>query len=88
MTCRLCCCVWVFITTYETRYFNNRRQESTAFQVSVYNLKAFSEKVAPYLVLKQMSERKCFSESNTDNVSREIFFERAETPPGMVRSAA
>ena len=66
----------IYSTTYETRYFNNRRQEEiTAYQVSVYNLKAFSEQVAPHLVLKKMSPDTVFQEEASDNVSRTIFFE-------------
>jgi len=71
----------IYSTTYETRYFNNRRQEEiTAFQVSVYDLKGFSEKVAPYLVLKQMSEHSSFQEEAKDDVSREMFFEEIGAP--------
>lgn len=63
----------IYSTTYETQYFNNRRQqEITAFQVSVYNLKAFSEKIAPHLVLKRMSENSAFQDEATDSISREI----------------
>ncbi len=66
----------IYSTTYETRYFNNRRQEEiTAYQVSVYDLKAFSQKIAPKLVLKKMSEHSAFQDAFKDDVSREIFFE-------------
>ncbi len=66
-------------TTYETTYYNHRRNEEiTAFQVSVYNLKSFAEKVSPHLVLKKMSGRSAFQEEATDSVSRSIFFEKLE----------
>jgi DNA polymerase III alpha subunit/intein/homing endonuclease len=41
----------IYSTIYESQYFNNRRnQQMTAYQVTVYDLKAFAENIAPYLV--------------------------------------
>ncbi|MBL7803072.1 MAG: DNA polymerase III subunit alpha, partial [Saprospiraceae bacterium] len=63
-------------TSYETRYFNNRRQELiTAYQVTVYNLKAFSDLIAPHLVAKKMPLRDYSGLEFADGVSREVFFE-------------
>ncbi|MFN4146626.1 MAG: DNA polymerase III subunit alpha, partial [Runella sp.] len=42
---------------YESFYHNNRRnQKMTAYQITVYNLKAFAELIAPHLVVKRMKE--------------------------------
>lgn len=62
-------------TIYEATYFNNRRQEHlTAYQISVYNLKSFAEKIAPHLVLKQMPDRELPFDESRDSVSRVLFF--------------
>lgn len=69
----------IYSTAYETRYFNNRRQEEvTAYQVSVYNLKAFSDKIAPFLVSKKMPERELTGNESRDALSRTIFFSEVE----------
>ncbi len=64
----------IYATTYESKYFNNRRKEEiTAYQVSVYNIPQFEEKIAPYLVLKKMPKRGPFLAEIKDDVSRPVF---------------
>lgn len=66
----------IHATTYESKYFNNRRQEEiTAYQVSVYDLKAFAALIAPHLVSKKMSPQSAFQPETKDDLSRELFFE-------------
>jgi DNA polymerase-3 subunit alpha len=77
----------IHATIYESRYFNNRRaQEITAYQVSVYDLKAFAAQIAPHLVLKKMSENTAYQSVAKDDVSRALFFqELAEAWSGSQR---
>ncbi|MBK8192199.1 MAG: hypothetical protein IPK76_02885 [Lewinellaceae bacterium] len=70
----------IYATIYESRYFNNRRQEQIiAYQLTVYNLKTFNDKIAPYLLLKKMPEGELCSEELRDKVSRNIFLQEVET---------
>jgi len=69
----------IYSTTCETKYFNNQRQEEiTAYQVSVYNIPQFAEKIAPHLVLKKMPERGAFLAEIKDDLSRPVFFEEID----------
>ncbi len=66
----------IYTVTYESTYFNNRReQEMTAYQVTVYNLKAFAETIAPHLVVKKMKEVKLTGNEVHDSVSRQKFLD-------------
>ncbi|MBC7776774.1 MAG: DNA polymerase III subunit alpha [Phycisphaerae bacterium] len=64
----------IYSKIYESAYYSNRRQKTmTAYQLTVYNLELFEEKVAPHLKLKQLVERERMAESR-DDVSRPILF--------------
>ncbi|MEZ4901508.1 MAG: LAGLIDADG family homing endonuclease [Spirosomataceae bacterium] len=66
----------IYSITYESYYHNNRRnQEMTAYQVTVYNLKSFSEIIAPHLVVKKMKDVKLTGNEVHDAVSRPIFLD-------------
>lgn len=62
---------------YESHYYSERRKgETTAYQVSVYDLRAFQELISPHLVSKKMVNKKSSSRPITkDTVSRDIFVE-------------
>jgi DNA polymerase-3 subunit alpha len=61
---------------YESRYYSGRRgREVSAYQVTVYNLKAFAELVAPHLVAKKMRRAEFTGEERRDSVSRPILLE-------------
>ena len=69
----------IHATIYESQYFNNRRQQTiTAFQITVYNLKVFAEKIAPHLLLKKMPERALSGFESQDDLSRVLFFEEMD----------
>jgi len=66
----------IYSIVYESKYFNNRRnQEMTAFQVTVYDLKAFAAHIAPTLITKSMPNRDFSGEENKDSVDRALFVE-------------
>ncbi|MFN4145436.1 MAG: OB-fold nucleic acid binding domain-containing protein, partial [Runella sp.] len=61
---------------YESFYHNNRRnQKMTAYQITVYNLKAFAELIAPHLVVKRMKEVKLTGFEVHDSISRQLFLD-------------
>jgi DNA polymerase III alpha subunit len=61
----------IYSTIYESKYYNNRRkQEVTAYQVTVYQLKSFADIIAPHLVLKQMPGRE--AELALEKTSRNV----------------
>lgn len=62
---------------YESHYYSERRKgETTAYQVSVYDLRAFQELISPHLVSKKMVNKNSSSRPITkDSVSRDIFVE-------------
>ena len=78
----------IYSNIYESTYYNNRRQEQIiAYQVTVYNLKAFSEKIAAHLLLKQMKSGDLHGEEFRDKVSRDIFLKEVELEwTGSVKS--
>ncbi len=64
----------IFSNIYESTYFSERRSGiTTAYQVTVYNLKAFEEAIAPHLKLKKMRVGSRQAETK-DDVSRSVFF--------------
>jgi DNA polymerase III subunit alpha len=66
----------IHASIYETAYFSEKRQQpTTAYQVTVYNLKAFSEKIAPLTLLKKVPSKARFGEEFRDNVDRHLFFQ-------------
>ncbi|HYH85096.1 MAG TPA: LAGLIDADG family homing endonuclease, partial [Pyrinomonadaceae bacterium] len=64
-------------SVYESSYYSNRRGRNTAaYQVTVYNLKAFGEWIAPHLVTKAMRRTETSDRGETrDAVSRSILME-------------
>jgi len=61
-------------STCEATYFNNRRsQEMTAYQVTLYDLKAFAKWIAPYLVTKKMFAKEYSGEEFKDTLDRVTF---------------
>jgi len=78
----------IYSVCYESTYYNNRNQEhKTAYQVTVYNLKAFSEKIAPFLILKKMPEKALSGLEFSDDISRTIFFQEVSAAwPGSQRA--
>ncbi|WP_084332115.1 DNA polymerase III subunit alpha [Runella limosa] len=66
----------IYSVTYQSTYHNNRRnQEMTAYQVSVYNLKAFAELIGPHLVSKKIQETLLSGHEVHDNISRTLFLD-------------
>jgi DNA polymerase III alpha subunit len=80
--------IGIHSTIYESRYFNNRRQQTiTAYQVTTYQFRDFAEKIAPHLVLKKQPARDMSGYESRDDVSRELLFEEIGTAwPGSQRS--
>ncbi len=69
----------IYTAIYESTYFNNRRQEEiTAYQVTLYNLKAFYQKIAPHLLLKKMHGDNFNGREFRDQLSRQIFLNEVQ----------
>ena len=63
-------------TIYENKYFKeSTEEEMVAYQVSLYQLKDFEQKIAPYLVEKKMHDRDLYKSQTKDAVSRALFLE-------------
>ena len=75
-------------TTYETTYQGTRRETlTTAYQVTVYNLKQFQALIAPYLIGKVMNQRVYSGLETRDSVSRSLFTTEVQQAwPGSARS--
>ncbi|MCC6414169.1 MAG: DNA polymerase III subunit alpha, partial [Saprospiraceae bacterium] len=66
----------IYSMTYTSTYHSGRRnQETTAYQVTVYDLKTFGKHIAPHLVLKKMPNKDLSGLETKDDVSRSILFE-------------
>jgi DNA polymerase III alpha subunit/intein/homing endonuclease len=65
---------------YEAKYFTARRQkETTAYQITVYNLKAFEALIAPHLIAKKTNFTKLSGFEQHDSLSRALFIEELNT---------
>lgn len=63
-------------TIYETKYYTERKEkEMTAFQITVYNLKAFKELIEPHLIAKKTNFTKVSGLESQDSISRSLFIE-------------
>jgi DNA polymerase III subunit alpha len=64
---------------YEAKYFNDSKQkEMTAYQITVYNLKAFENLIAPHLVAKKTNFTKLSGLESHDSITRSIFVEELD----------
>ncbi len=64
---------------YESQYIKESTgEEMTAFQVTLYNLKAFEDKIAPYLIEKKISNTSNFKIESKDSISRKFFLEELD----------
>lgn len=63
----------IYSTLYESSYFSRRRQKNTtAYQLTVYNLEQFENLIAPYFILKKMSPGARAAEAKDDVSCSEI----------------
>lgn len=71
--------IGVHSTIYESKYDSTRHKgEMTAYQVSVYDLDAFNQYIAPYLLAKQSSNGVFNGRIAKDTLDRKIFLEELD----------
>lgn len=66
-------------TIYESTYIRDKDgKEMTAYQVTVYDLKAFGELIEPHLVSKSLVKKEYSGNEAKDSISRKLFLNELE----------
>lgn len=69
----------IYANIYESTYYSEKRHgQTTAYQVTLYNLKAFSEKVMPYTLIKKVPVTAMMAGESSDSIARNMFFKELD----------